>query len=463
MAKGCDFRCASDWSGSETSCLFGWNLCSYKEHNLTAESIPDVKGAFATLFRDESHRSTQSHNVSKISNGNSTFMARTNNISNNWSNSNNNQNKRLNRPNLLCTHCNMNGHTADRCFELVGYPPNFKKRIGSNQGGSSNAATSGTKDQSYVSSNTFTDEQFKRLMAFISEKSRYSSIPANVADVSKLNMIVGHPNRTKAIVTHIGSLKLTDKITINDVLVVPDYQDSVLKTQVGTGSESNGLHFLNTVKRLMNNNINVFCLSKCIWHYRHGHPSEQVLSILKHRLKFDHESKNELYEGPYKVQSRDGFKDFLTIVDDFTKAVWVSLLRGKDEVSEKFVFVGYSFDKKSYKLYSLESKKMVYSRDVKFYETVFPFKHNSECKEYEMVYQKTNNLNFFDLEDNYNSDDLYNDERDKESDISEGINPTPSGGTEKTSDTRRDEGEHPDDSALVMYRCVGVILCIKFY
>ncbi|GJR16507.1 putative reverse transcriptase domain-containing protein [Tanacetum coccineum] len=95
---------------------------------LTTNPIPDVKGAFATLSRDESHRSTQSHNVSKI----------------------------------------------------VGYPPNFKKRNGSNQGGSSNAATPGTKDQPSVSSNTFTDEQFKRLIALISEKSGSSSIPTNV-------------------------------------------------------------------------------------------------------------------------------------------------------------------------------------------------------------------------------------------------------------------------------------------
>ncbi|GJX01917.1 hypothetical protein Tco_0185830 [Tanacetum coccineum] len=128
---------------------------------LTTDPIPDVKGAFATLSRDESHRSTQSNNVSKIS-------------------------------------------------------------------GSSNSATPSTKDQSSGSSNTFTDDQFKRLMALINEKSGSSNIPANVADVSKLSMTVGHPNGTKAIVTHIGSLRLTDKITINDVLVVPDYQVSLL-------------------------------------------------------------------------------------------------------------------------------------------------------------------------------------------------------------------------------------------
>ncbi|GJU37822.1 ribonuclease H-like domain-containing protein [Tanacetum coccineum] len=99
-----------------------------------------------------------------------------------------------------------------------------------------------------------------------------------------------------------------------------------------------------------------------------------------------------------------------------------------------------------YKLYSLESKKMFYSRDVKFYEIVFPFKHSSKCKENEMHYQKTNSLNFFDFEDNCILDDPYNEWRDKESEISESIDPISSEGTENTGDTRRDEGEHPDDT-----------------
>ncbi|GJT48726.1 ribonuclease H-like domain-containing protein [Tanacetum coccineum] len=84
-------------------------------------------GAFATLSRDESNRGSQSHTVSKP--GNSAFVARPNTRNNNWT-SKNNQPRKLNRPNLVCTHCNMNDHTANRCSELVGYPPNFKKNNG---------------------------------------------------------------------------------------------------------------------------------------------------------------------------------------------------------------------------------------------------------------------------------------------------------------------------------------------
>ncbi|GJV67699.1 putative RNA-directed DNA polymerase [Tanacetum coccineum] len=288
---------------------------------LTTDPIPDVKGAFATLSRDESHRGSSSHSALKT--GNSAFVARPNTRNNNWNNNNNNnQSRRLNRPNL-----------------------------------------------DHSSSNSFTDDQFKKLMALISDKSCTSRIPANVAvEVSNLNMTVGHPNGTKAVVTHVGSLRLTDQIVIHDVLVVPEYEDSVLKTQVGTGSESNGLYFLNTGKRYVNNNINVCCLSKCIWHNRLGHPSDHVLDILKTKLDFQKDKNDNVCDvchkakqtrdpfppsehktkslgeivhldvwGPYKVQSREGYKYFLIVVDNFTRAVWVFLLRGKVEVFQNIV------------------------------------------------------------------------------------------------------------------------------
>ncbi|GKE17926.1 ribonuclease H-like domain-containing protein, partial [Tanacetum coccineum] len=329
--------------------------------------------------------------------GNSAFAARPNNRNNNWNNNNNNQARKLNRPNLVCTHCNMNGHTADRCFDLVGYPPNFKKSSFNKNSGSSNVV-SGNKDKS--TSNSFIDDQFKKLMALISDKSGSSSMPANIAgasqhmtytilnmfnvvEVSKLNMIVGHPNGTKAIVTHVGSLRLTDQIVIHDVLVVPGYEDSVQRTQVGTGNESNGLYFLE---------------------YRL--PSSLLSGKLPYELVF-------CSEPNLSHLKTFGCLYFSTVLNDFEKF---------SSRSDKSMFIGYSNDKKGYKLNSLESKKVFYSRDVKFYETVFPFKNSTECKEYEMVFQNKNSLNFFNNdEDESKSEDPYDDRRDKEPKISEGI------------------------------------------
>ncbi|GJW74898.1 ribonuclease H-like domain-containing protein [Tanacetum coccineum] len=94
----------------------------------------------------------------------------------------------------------------------------------------------------------------------------------NIIDVSHLDITVAHPNGTTAKVNQVGICKLNDNLIIHDVLVVPGYhvsllsvsklakdcklsvcfnekdcviQDFVLKSQVGTGSEKDGLYFLN--------------------------------------------------------------------------------------------------------------------------------------------------------------------------------------------------------------------------
>ncbi|GKB42908.1 putative RNA-directed DNA polymerase [Tanacetum coccineum] len=57
-----------------------------------------------------------------------------------------------------------------------------------------------------------------------------------------------------------------------------------------------------------------------------------------------------------------------------------TILNNHDEMSfrsEKCVLIGYSSNKKAYKLLSLDTRNVFYSRDVKFYETVFPFKQKT--------------------------------------------------------------------------------------
>nr|GEX20323.1 ribonuclease H-like domain-containing protein [Tanacetum cinerariifolium] len=251
---------------------------------LNTDPIPDVKGAFATLSRDESHRGTQSQGGSKSSSGTSAFVAITNNRNNNW------------------------------CFELVGYPPNFKRKTGTNQNGLSNAAVSG------------------------------------------INCAIS------------------------------------------------------------------FCTSRL------GHPSDPVLNILKDKLGYEKDNNETVCEVCHKAkQTREPFTlsehkttDLGQIVHlDFNK--FIKVFRSDNETeffnhkmeqfckekrSEKSVFVGYSFDKKGYKLYSLER-------------------------------------------DNITSDKPCDDQRDNKSEISEGVDPEMSRGTKNIGNTRRDEGVHPDDSAQV--------------
>ncbi|GJT75033.1 ribonuclease H-like domain-containing protein [Tanacetum coccineum] len=180
-------------------------------------------------------------------------------------------------------------------------------------------------------------------------------------------LAVGHPNGTLAKITTIESLRLTSGIVLFNVLVILEYSVSLLSVNkmikdskffvgfdehkcyiqdlnlgkiMGTGSESGGLYLL-------------------------GHPADQVLSISGTKLGFsknnqrfpcdichkakqtrkpfplsDHKSKlvGDMVHcdvwGPYRVISKDGFRFFLTIVHDFSRAVWVYLLKSKAEVRE---------------------------------------------------------------------------------------------------------------------------------
>ncbi|XP_071742380.1 uncharacterized protein [Rutidosis leptorrhynchoides] len=81
---------------------------------------------------------------------------------------------------------------------------------------------------------------------------------------------------------------------------------------------------------------------------------------------------------------------------------YASILNQNDKFgkrSEKCVFLGYSNFKKSYKLFSLDNKTFIFSRDVKFYETVFPFKNEMFSEKDVCTSSELNSLNFFDVFD----------------------------------------------------------------
>lgn len=95
---------------------------------LIREPIPDVKTAYAIISREESHRGA-SVNESVTKGQNSVFVSQVNNNKRMF-------NKNFNRgpnPNFKCTHCDMIGHTVDRCFDLVGYPSDYKGMFGTRE------------------------------------------------------------------------------------------------------------------------------------------------------------------------------------------------------------------------------------------------------------------------------------------------------------------------------------------
>ncbi|GKA09058.1 ribonuclease H-like domain-containing protein, partial [Tanacetum coccineum] len=253
---------------------------------LTQTELRDVKDAFVIVCREESHRGLGygtgvqkpivSSFVSKTFENQNRNQNRNNNNSNNQNVSNNQNNSGFNNQNnkgqynsLSCKNCGMKGHTIDRCFEIIGYPNGFKRnQNGKNSSNNKGYSSNNVDVQKNSSGMPFTSDQISKLMSLIGDK------PGNGIHA---NMAVGHPNCTTAKIRNVGNLKLTSNIVLFDVLVNPEYcvkdgklhvgfdecdciiHDLKRDNILGTGSEARGLYVL-------------------------GHPSNQLLSILKNRL-----------------------------------------------------------------------------------------------------------------------------------------------------------------------------------
>ncbi|KAJ0463519.1 putative RNA-directed DNA polymerase [Helianthus annuus] len=289
---------------------------SVRTNLLTRDPLPSVKVAFSVISREESHRMSSTgskvQNVSFVSKPNQSFDPRK-------------KGSRGSNIVLKCTHCNMLGHTVDRCFEIIGYPPRFKRRANNNNQSNKVNMANGNKTNSVngMSSSVgssglpFTSEQIAKLLSLVGEKSGSESQNQN---------------------------------------------DSSSKRILMSGRQDCGLYFVGNSGNLMHTCFNSVIKSST-WHSRLGHPSDQVLAVLKqtlniqssehgpcdicHRAKqvrvpfplSEHKSKSvgDLIHldvwGPYKVTSYDGYKYFLT-VDDYSRAVWCYFLSSKTEVFE---------------------------------------------------------------------------------------------------------------------------------
>nr|GEW64886.1 hypothetical protein [Tanacetum cinerariifolium] len=166
------------------------------------------------------------------------------------------------------------GHTVERCFDLVGYLPNYKKQ--GNQNANKYTVNNAISDPntSTASNVSFSNEQMLKLLSLIDDKSVSNYVAnmadsganqhmtasakflINVVDVSNLGLTVGHPNGTKAKIVKIGDSKLNDFVTLFNVLVVPEYTMNLLsvyslakdKTGVesGVSKDLNHINFSNS-------------------------------------------------------------------------------------------------------------------------------------------------------------------------------------------------------------------------
>ena len=131
------------------------------------------------------------------------------------------------------------------------------------------------------------------------------------------------------------------------------FQDLTSKRMIGDGVFRNGLYILNSQKCNFNTKIQD---KGSLWHRRIGHPSDKILKyvfdlanidcskcevckLAKHtRLPFviSNSKSSQMFElvhsdvwGPAPVEFYNGFKYFVTFIDDFSRITYLYLLKNK--------------------------------------------------------------------------------------------------------------------------------------
>ena len=214
----------------------------------------------------------------------------------------------------------------------------------------------------------------------------------NVHDIAACP--VGLPDGQKLIATKEGSVRLLEGLFLKNVLYVPKLhcnlisvtqliddmhcfvqfasnmcviQDRHSRKLIGTGERRDGLYYFRPPSTMQAISVDGSSSSLELWHQRLGHPSEKVVKSLpflrnssdklnkacdvcprakQTRDSFslsDHKA-SRIFElvhcdlwGPYNTVSSCGARYFLTIVDDFSRAIWIYLLIDKLEVFKMFM------------------------------------------------------------------------------------------------------------------------------
>ena len=211
------------------------------------------------------------------------------------------------------------------------------------------------------------------------------------------------PTGSNVKIAGIGVIKLNDKITLQNVLYIPEFrlnllnisqltkdtkahvyfdedccviQDPFKEQKIGRGKQIGGLYVFDTSSAecssesvLQKPACNAI-VDNAIWHSRLGHPSYEKTNVLCDVLCMKKRNKEDLVHcsvcqkakqkhlsfpaknnmsankfdlihidtwGPFATPTVEGYKYFLTIVDDYSRATWVHLMKAKSDELQIFL------------------------------------------------------------------------------------------------------------------------------
>ncbi|GJX29856.1 hypothetical protein Tco_0237935 [Tanacetum coccineum] len=115
----------------------------------------------------------------------------------------------------------------------------------------------------------------------------------NILDISHLKIKVGHPNGTKAFISKIENLKLSNGLILYDVFVIPEYCVTLISVHKLAKENKNVVAFDEKKCDFLNQDLSLRSVmgtgSQC---EGLGHPTYSVLNVLKKSLQIDNNEKN---------------------------------------------------------------------------------------------------------------------------------------------------------------------------
>ncbi|GAA0143530.1 hypothetical protein LIER_04196 [Lithospermum erythrorhizon] len=264
-----------------------------------------------------------------------------------------NNNEMRPRNNLYCENCKMAGHSIQRCYKIHGYPPN-NRRIAANVGdksltaeqfdklvnmldklvnmlnGSSlsDASISGTPNVPLAGEAFCFSVTTSHLWILDSGATDHISPHLTLFDHYERALIT-IPDGTKIPILHIGSITLAHGIILNN--------GPLMKEPLELGKRAQGLYIhdtqvLTNVRSTVNKSSD--CSRDSIVHVQGNVAS--ITDNLPFAVVHSRGSHDDSTHGPYSTSTYDGYRYFLTIVDDHSKITWTHLLSTKSNAFPVF-------------------------------------------------------------------------------------------------------------------------------
>uniref|UniRef100_A0A2N9GXX7 Retrotransposon Copia-like N-terminal domain-containing protein n=1 Tax=Fagus sylvatica TaxID=28930 RepID=A0A2N9GXX7_FAGSY len=267
---------------------------------LLMEPLPSINKVFALVSQEERQRELNSRPILHAVESGSTAFAVTN-----YKPYGGNKNfGKKERP--VCSHCGITGHTVEKCYKIHGYPPGYKPR-GRAAANQVTAPSMGNQGSAPLS---ITSEQCQQLLSFLNSQMSNEASTSNhqaatvMANSSNFSGILHHsqilhspkhtvfstkivnrnaysngtwvidtgatdhmvystklftkitstihttvelPNGESALVTHIGTVKISESLILADVLCVPSFSFNLISVSKLTSSLNCCIFFLSNL------------------------------------------------------------------------------------------------------------------------------------------------------------------------------------------------------------------------